>query len=193
MSGSSSRKSPLLTMRVVTLFLAISMALLSAQTIAKQESSNKTLYSRLGGKRAIKLVVDEFVSNLLTDERINKFFTEIANDRRRLASFKGKLVDQICQASGGPCRYTGKDMKTAHKGLGITEGDFNALVEDLVKALDKVIVSATDKNELLGAFSSMKNEVVGEPRSFACEPGVCPMHGTCKRKCKKNPCICSKE
>jgi len=64
--------------------------------------------------------------------------------------------------SGGPCKYTGKDMKTAHKGMGITDADFNALVEDLVKALDKNHVGATEKSELLGALGAMKGDIVGQ-------------------------------
>jgi hemoglobin len=82
----------------------------------------------LGGKKSITAVVDEFVARVAADSRINGFFQQTAADPARLASFKAKLVDQICQASGGPCQYAGKDMKTAHAGMGITEADFNALV-----------------------------------------------------------------
>jgi hemoglobin len=129
---------------------------------ADKKMKPKTLYSRLGGKTAITAVVDEFVNNCAGDTRINKFFADTAKDPKRLAKFKKNLVNQICQASGGPCKYTGKDMKTAHKGMGITEADFNALVEDLVKALDKFHVGATEKNELLGALGGMKGDIVGQ-------------------------------
>lgn len=127
-----------------------------------QEMKKKSLYSRLGGKNSITAVVDEFVNNCATDTRINKFFAETAKDKKRLAKFKTNLVNQICQASGGPCKYAGKDMKTAHKGMGITDADFGALVEDLVKALDKFKVGATEKNELLGALGPMKGDIVGQ-------------------------------
>ncbi len=120
----------------------------------------KSLYSRLGGKKAITAVVDEFVNNCATDTRINKFFADTAKDPKRLEKFKKNLVEQICSASGGPCKYKGKDMKTAHKGMGITDADFGALVEDLVKALDKFNVGATEKNELLGALGPMKGDIV---------------------------------
>jgi hypothetical protein len=96
------------------------------------------------------------------DSRINKFFADTAKDPKRLAKFKKNLVDQICQASGGPCKYTGKTMKAAHKGMGITDADFGALVEDLVKALDKFNVGATEKNELLGALGGMKGDIIGQ-------------------------------
>jgi hemoglobin len=123
-------------------------------------AKDKPLYDRLGGKQAISAVVDEFVSRVAADTRINRYFAQAAADPARLASFKGKLVDQICQATGGPCQYTGKDMKTAHAGMGITDADFNALVEDLSGALDKFKVGAKEKGELLGALGSMKPDIV---------------------------------
>jgi len=126
----------------------------------KMAQKKKSLYDRLGGKKAISAVVDEFVNNVANDNRINKFFSDTASDKKRLKAFKSKLVDQICEASGGPCKYTGKDMKTAHAGMGISEADFNALVEDLVKALDKFNVPAAEKNELLGALGPMKPDIV---------------------------------
>src|SRR5580693_5507968 len=98
---------------------------------------NDALYKSLGGKKAIVAVVDEFVGRVAGDSRINGYFKDAASDPKRLAAFKMKLVDQICEASGGPCKYTGKSMKAAHAGMGISGADFNALVEDLVGALDK--------------------------------------------------------
>ena len=127
-----------------------------------QQMAGRTLYSRLGGKKAITAVVDELVNNCASDSRINKFFADTAKDPARLAKFKLNLVDQICTVSGGPCKYRGKDMKTAHKGMGVTDADFDALVEDLVKALDKSHVGATEKNELLGKLGAMKGQIVGQ-------------------------------
>lgn len=126
----------------------------------KKSSKKKTLYSRLGGKKAITAVVDEFVNIVAADTRINSFFAKTAGDEKQLAKFKGLLVDQICEASGGPCKYKGLDMKTAHKGMGVSDADFGALVEDLVKALDKFKVGETEKNELLGALGPMKGDIV---------------------------------
>lgn len=125
----------------------------------------KTLYQRLGGKKAITAVVDEFVSRVAADSRINGFFKDTAADPERLASFKMKLVNQICEASGGPCKYNGKDMKTAHAGMGVSDADFNALAEDLVGALDKLNVGEKEKGELLGALGPMKKDVVERPAS----------------------------
>jgi hemoglobin len=123
-------------------------------------SEESTLYQRLGGKPAISAVVDEFVSRVGADARINSFFAATAADPKRLADFKGKLVEQICEASGGPCKYTGKDMKTAHAGMGISGAQFDALVEDLVGALDKFKVAVPDKNALLGVLGPMKKDIV---------------------------------
>jgi hemoglobin len=145
---------------VVAIAAAVAMGCFSIASA--KDKAKKSLYSRLGGTKAITAVVDEFVNNCATDTRINKFFADTAKDPKRLAKFKKNLVHQICQASGGPCKYTGKTMKAAHKGMGITDADFNALVEDLVKALDKFNVGATEKNELLGALGPMKGDIVGQ-------------------------------
>jgi hemoglobin len=100
-------------------------------------------------------VVDNLVGNVAADNRINGFFASTNVPR-----LKSLLVDQICEASGGPCKYTGRSMKAAHAGMGVTEAHFNALVEDLVKSLDKFRVPTREKNELLGALAAMKNDIV---------------------------------
>jgi hemoglobin len=126
-----------------------------AKKEAPAKPAAKSLYERLGGEKAIVAVVDEFVANVVADKRINKFFAKA--DAKDL---KKKLVDQIGQATGGPQKYTGKDMKTAHKGMGVKDADFTALVEDLVKALDKFKVPKAEKDELLGALGGMKGDIV---------------------------------
>ena len=135
----------------------------SALSAFAQEGRERSLYDRLGGKKAIAAVVDEFVGRVAADSRINAFFAATAADKHRLKTFKGKLVDQICEASGGPCKYTGKDMKTAHAGMGVSTADFNALVEDLVKSLDKYKVKPADKDTLLGVLGPMKSDIVEKP------------------------------
>jgi hemoglobin len=138
----------------------LGIAALAAMMTTSSFAAEKTLYQRLGGKKSITAVVDAFVGNVAADGRINHFFQATASDPKRLASFKKKLVDQICQASGGPCKYMGKDMKSAHAGMGIASADFNALVEDLVAALDKFKVGEKEKNDLLGALGPMKSDIV---------------------------------
>jgi hemoglobin len=122
--------------------------------------ATKTLYDRLGGKSAIVAVVDDFVANCAADMRINKFFTATAADKNRLADFKNKLVDQICEAAGGPCKYKGRDMKSAHAGMGISNADFNALVEDLTKSLSKFKVGKAEQDQLLGILGPMRSQIV---------------------------------
>lgn len=117
--------------------------------------AEKSLYDRLGGKDAITAVVEDFVANVAGDKRINAFFANAD-----IPGLKQKLVDQICEATGGPCKYTGKDMKTSHNGMNVKEADFNALVEDLVKSLDKFKVGEKEKGELLGALGKMKPDIV---------------------------------
>jgi len=127
------------------------------QTQAGQETT-KTLYDRLGGSRIIKEEVDQFVTNVADDKRINARFS--TTDIPRL---KKNLVDQVCMASGGPCTYSGRDMTTTHAGMKITTADFNALVEDLVASLNKFKVSETEKKDLLGILGPMKKDIVEIP------------------------------
>src|SRR5689334_8983109 len=152
------RKSILGGLLVAGLIVGVSSA-----SVFGQAMKEKSLYERLGGKKAIVAVVDEFVARVAADKRINGFFAATAADPKRLASFKGKLVDQICEASGGPCKYTGKNMKEAHQGMGVSGADFNALVEDLVGALDKFKVAAKDKDALLGVLGPMKSDIAEKP------------------------------
>jgi hemoglobin len=117
--------------------------------------SDKSLYERLGGKEAITAVVDDFVGRVAADKRINGFFA-----RANVPRLKSMLVDQICEASGGPCKYTGRDMKTAHRGMGITNAAFDALVGDLVATLDKFNVGDREKKELLSVLGPMRSDIV---------------------------------
>ena len=124
----------------------------------EQMPAGKSLYDRLGGKSSISAVVDQFVANVAADTRINGRFA--TTDIRKL---KGHLVDQICMATGGPCTYSGRDMKTTHAGMKISNGDFGALVEDLVKSLDMFKVPAREKGELLDLLGAMKKDIVEVP------------------------------
>ena len=136
------------------------VALLAAGCASMDSGSGmakKPLYDRLGGKPAITAVVDDFIGNVAGDARINRRFAN-ANIPR----LKTMLVDQICEASGGPCKYAGASMLDAHRGMNISDAEFTALVEDLIKSLDKFKVPATEKNELLTALGGMKPQIVGK-------------------------------
>lgn len=122
------------------------------------ETGKGSLYERLGGRDAITSVVEQFVANVGGDKRINQRFA--GTDLTRL---KKLLVEQVCSASGGPCTYTGRDMKTTHAGMQITSVDFEALVQDLVKSLDAHHVGEAEKKELLGILAPMKTDIVERP------------------------------
>lgn len=150
-------------MLALSCLLAIGTATAEAKNrkpASKTAKKEATLFKRLGGKKAITAVVDEFVTNCATDTRISTFFEKTAADPKRLTTFKMHLVNQICETAGGPCKYKGKDMKTAHHGMGVKDEHFTALVEDLAKALDKFKVPEKEKGELLGALAPMKSMIV---------------------------------
>jgi hemoglobin len=149
--------------RTITSYVALSGVLLSLGGCHTMPSGNTTsadrsLYDRLGGKPAITAVVDDFVGRVATDTRINgKFATT------DIPHLKMLLVEQLCQASGGPCTYTGRNMKATHAGMGVSSDDFDALVGDLVTTLNKFKVPEREKNELLGALRPMKGDIVEKP------------------------------
>jgi len=130
--------------------------LAASSTAARTDTTaNKSLYDRLGGKAAITAVIDTFVAKVAADPRINKKFA-----RSNIPRVKTELVDQVCAETGGPCAYTGRSMKETHRNMGVTEGEFNALVEDLTAALNVFKVPAREQNELVTALGSMKGDIV---------------------------------
>lgn len=124
-------------------------------TGAAAQTMSKSLYERLGGTTAITAVVDDFVANVAADRRINKFFAHTD-----IARLKFLLVQQICAGTGGPCMYTGRDMRTVHAGMGIRSRHFNALVQDLGKTLNKFKVPRKEQGELVAILAPMKRDIV---------------------------------
>ena len=114
-----------------------------------------SLYERLGGLDAITVVVDSFSARCAGDDRINGKFA-----RTDIPRLRKMLVDQICEATGGPCTCTGRDMRATHDGMGVTAGEFDALVEDLVATLDEFNVPKLEQDELLGLLGPMRSEIV---------------------------------
>lgn len=134
--------------------------LAACATVSPPAPAGPSLYKRLGGREAIAQVVDDFVANVVADQRIAGRFKGL--QPAAVFRLKAHLADQICAATGGPCAYLGRDMKTAHKGMGITEAEWNATVEALVKALDRHRVPDREKGELLALLGSMKQDIVGQ-------------------------------
>ena len=118
--------------------------------------ASASLYDRLGGKPAISAVVEEFTARVAADTRINKHFA-----KTDLSKFKAHLVDQICEVSGGPCKYAGRTMPETHKGMNITTEEFNWTGAHLAAALDKFNVPEREKNEVLGAVGGLQGQIVG--------------------------------
>ena len=150
-------------MRLISraILMAVVAVTLSACASASPDMpSGPTLYQRLGGREAIKGVVDDFVANLVADPRVSGRFKGL----QPAAVFKLQtdLADQICDATGGPCAYLGRDMKAAHAGMKITDVEWAATVEDLVKSLNKFKVGAKEQQELLAILGPMKKDIVGQ-------------------------------
>src|SRR5262249_11847148 len=133
-------------MRRCLALLALLIGLAVIQGRAEGEKQ-KSLYVRLGGEKAIARVVDDFVKQVIADDQIKEKHKKHFRSGD-VAGLKRKLIDQIGEATGGPQKYKGKSMKEAHKGLGITNKDFDALAGDLVKALDKNKVGKAEKDQL---------------------------------------------
>jgi len=134
---------------------ALALPILSSSAAAQQQ---RTLYQRLGGYDAIAAVTDDFLVRLATDSTLGRLFAGhgTAGQQR----IRQLVVDQLCAAAGGPCIYTGRDMKTTHAGLGISEANWDRAVQLLVATLDKFKLPAPEKNELLAAISGMKKDIV---------------------------------
>jgi len=121
----------------------------------------QSLYKRLGGYDAIAAVTDDFVGRLLANKNLARFFTGTStNSKNRIRQL---IVDQICAVTGGPCVYIGRDMKTAHSGLGITESDWQSAVNDLLASLDMFKVPQKEKDELVAIVASTKGDIVEKP------------------------------
>jgi hemoglobin len=146
--------------RGIGLWMLVVVATLNLAACATMGDAPPTLYKRLGGREGIALVVSDFVTNMVGDSRVNARFKDMKGPD--VEKLKSNLADQICDATGGPCSYLGRDMKTTHKGMKITDAEWNATVENLTKALDKNKVAPKDQSELLGLLGPMKADIVGQ-------------------------------
>jgi len=134
--------------------VALTCALALPTLAHAQMTSGQTLYEQLGGKSAIAQVVSDMYDNVLADPRIKQFFA-----KTNPAHIKMELTNQVCEATGGPCKYTGLSMRQAHKGMNINQAQFNALVEDLQKSMDTNGVPLSLQNQLLAILAPMEPDV----------------------------------
>jgi hemoglobin len=149
--------------------LAACFGLLSPTVAAahdeRTQSAAKTLYQRLGGYDALAAVTDDFLGRLAADPKLARFFAGHSKDS--LTRIRQLVVDQLCAATGGPCAYTGRDMKTSHAGMGITQSDWKAAAAHLVATLDALGVPAKEKGEVLALVSSLEADIVERPAAAA--------------------------
>lgn len=138
-----------------TLQLIASAMIALSLTTGGAIAADQSLYERLGGKPALQAVVGELWNVVAADARINGRFKTTKPE-----IFGAQLVDFLCVASGGPCQYKGRDMKSAHTGMKLTDAEFMALAEDTTKALNKFKVPAKEQNEVIGLLASLKGDVV---------------------------------
>jgi hemoglobin len=141
-------------------FVALLLAGASEVSVAAAERS---LYDRLGGQPAVEAVANGLVDRILADNRVNKWFTHAAASTENANAYKAKLAIFICAGVGGPCKYTGLDMVSAHKGRAVTSEAFDAVAEDLVADLDHLKVPAKEKGEVMAIIGSLKPSIVQSP------------------------------
>jgi hemoglobin len=137
--------------------IALLVAALGAVSPAAAQGKD-TLYKRLGGYDALAAVTDDFITALATDPKLSRFFVGASDNSK--ARIRQLVLDQLCAATGGPCIYIGRDMKTVHKGLRITEDDWNTAVKHLVNTMTKFKVKEREQKEVAAALSGLKADIV---------------------------------
>jgi hemoglobin len=145
-------------MRRGKLFMALILGIVTFVAGSAGSQDGASLYKRLGGYDAIAAVTDDFIGRLAGDPVFQPFFTGLGTDSKK--RLRQLVVEQVCEAAGGPCHYTGRDMKTAHAGLNITAEQWDASVNHLTASLDKFKVGETEKKELLTVVASLKADIV---------------------------------
>ena len=145
------------------LFLACALPMMLAVVAPSvlaggKESSQASLYERLGGYNAISAVVEDVVVQIAADEKLGRFWAHRGNDG--ITREKQLIVDFIVAKSGGPLYYTGREMKLSHEGMRIDEKDWKILIIALKNTLQKFNVPSKETNEVLDFFDSTKNDIV---------------------------------
>ena len=144
--------------RLTTVCLVLCFALASAGIAAAHE---QPLYKRVGGYDAIAAVTDDFLGRLATDAQLSRFFAGV--NAEHVKSIRQLAVDLLCQSTGGPCYYLGRDMKSSHAGLGITESDWHVMVKHFLASLAKFQVPQKEQDELVAIVATLKKDMVEKP------------------------------
>ena len=143
--------------RFVILSLCFGGCAASSATVSKSPAPARSLFDRLGGRPAISAVVDRFVAKTGSDPRIEARFLNA--DKPHL---KAAMVDHISEISGGPYKYSGKDMRAAHAGMKLTEEEFAAFMDDLKAVLDEFKVGPAEQKDVLAAFNGLKADTINQ-------------------------------
>jgi hemoglobin len=155
------RKQRLLTKMFLLPLLILVVSWNSVPVSAQSDAApkEKSLYERLGGYNALAAVTDEFLKRLGENKQLSRFLVGMSDDSKK--RLRQHVLNLLCQTTGGPCIYTGRDMRTVHTGLKITESDWDISAKALVDTLDKFKVPKKEKDEVMGAISSLKKDIVG--------------------------------
>ncbi len=122
------------------------------------DSSEASLYERLGGYDVIAAVTDEFLDRLMNDPKIGHYWASDCLDTKRRD--RQLIVDFLCEAAGGPTFYTGRDMKTSHVGLGVTDSEYNVMMEHCIGTLEKLEVGEAEKADVCAFINSLRDEII---------------------------------
>ena len=125
------------------------------QTAASGEPS---LYKRLGGYDGVAALADTLIGHLASDQKLTKFFVGLSDNSK--ARLRQHFVELLCNASGGPCLYVGRDMKTVHKGLNITQADWDAMQGDVTATEDKFALKQRERDDIAALLTKLKPDIV---------------------------------
>jgi hemoglobin len=152
-------------MKILKIAIAFMAFVLATSVVpfasAEQADAQKPLYERLGGLKGITMVVDDFIDRLVANKTLNK--NPAINAGRKSSPppyLKFQVSQMVCEATGGPCKYTGKGMKESHAHLNITEKEWDVMAKDFQKSLDKFKVPATEQKELFEMVGKLKGDIV---------------------------------
>jgi len=138
----------------IRVFAVLALVLFAAAVRAEE----KSLYQRLGGYDAIAAVSDEFIARLATDDQEKRFFVGFSNDSK--ARIRQHLIDLVCKSTGGPCLYSGRDMKTAHAGAGVSKADWDHSLKIFGEVLNKFKVPEKEQQELAALLVPLEMDIV---------------------------------
>ncbi len=145
----------------IVIMLLVNITACKEQAQEQEQEKEKSLYERLGGVHGIATVVDDFIERVAANDSINANpAIKEPRDRVPIAGIKHRVTELVCQVTGGPEKYNGRTMKEVHKDMNITEKEWDAMVADFKKTLDKFEVPEKEQNELFAIVESTKPDIV---------------------------------